>query len=215
MTASAVDLSRVDEVLVLVTLGTAGDGEPTEAFLATLDMPPGQAFDDRAILELLAPLPALMGEDVVWSAQTGRTLAGTGPQATRATAQFRLDLVTAQPPYAPTTDDVEATDLRPRLEPLLRQAVAMAPQPTRRIPHEEAIAGALRTVALVWTTAPSPLRVSDEEHHAAPEHWTIGLVDPQLTRYEVRLGVVDGDPRTVHLRRHHAAEVADSVGVSG
>ena len=204
---SGVDVSRLDQVLVVTTLRRIADVDPADAFVVSIDIAPWQAFDEAAVLELLAPVPVEMGPRTLWSLQVVRTHLGVGAERTESRAQVRLDLV------APTAEAAAGLE---RLVDLLGSLRGLAPRSTRRLTREEAIDEARELVALVWGSASgSPLTVSDEEHQTAPHRWTLGLVDADMTRFRVVIGAVGGDPHIARLRRHAAAEVSDSMGEAG
>lgn len=204
---AASGLDRVDELLVVTALRGVSRSQPTHAVVVRTDVPPEGSLDERRLLALLAEVVGALGPGTVWSLDVARRHegAGAGPP-TRSRADVRLDLVT------PAADTAAVLG---RLEPLLRQVRSLSPAAHRHAGRQEAIAVATELVGLVWGPGDSGLRVSDEEHHPEQGGWTIGLADGDVARYDVDLGVVDGDPHTAHLRRHDAAEVADSIGQSG
>lgn len=200
-------LDRVDELLVVVALRGVRQVSPTDAFVVRTDVPPEGGPDERRLLGVLAVLVGSLGPGTLWSLDVARRHEGAGAgQPTRSRADVRLDLV------APAGD---TASVFARLDPLLREVRSLSPAAHRYAGRDEAITVAAGLVALVWGAGDAELRVSDEEHHPEQGGWTIGLTDGDVARYEVRLGVVDGDPHTAHLRRHAATEVADSIGESG
>jgi hypothetical protein len=202
-----VDVSRLDQVLVVATLRRIADADPADAFVVSIDIAPWQAFDEASVLGLLARVPVEMGSQTLWSLQVSRTHVGVGAERSEASAEVRLDLV------APSAD---ASAHLQRLVDLVEGLRNLAPRSTRRLAREEAIDEARSLVALVWSReSDPPLAVSEEEHHTAPHHWTLGLVDADLTRFQVVIGAVAGDPHVARLRRRAAAEVSDSIGVAG
>jgi hypothetical protein len=203
-TSSAVDVFRLDQVRIIATLRRIAHADPVDAFVVSIDIAPWQAFDEAAVLELVARVPVEMGQQTLWSLRVARNHEGVGPERSDARSEIRLDLV------APTTDAAAGLE---RLTALTQALSALAPRSTRRLSREEAVEAARDLVAQVWDgAARSPLAISDEEHHHEPHRWTLGLVGGDQTRFQVDIGAVDGDPHTAHLRRRVAAEVSDSVG---
>jgi hypothetical protein len=199
-------LARVDQVLVVATLRRIHDPEASEAFVVAVEVPPGERLDEEGLLDELGAAPSALGPQALWSLDVTRAHAGTGTHVTDSRAEVRLDVV------VPTSQTDAAVEV---LESLWARIRSLATTAAQGLDRETAIGRAREVVALAWDVDANRLRVSDEEHH--PEHggWTIGLVDGDVGRYEVDLGVVDGDPHTAHVRRHAATEVADSVGESG
>jgi hypothetical protein len=205
--ADRVDVSRLDQVLVVAMLRRIADPVPADAFVVSIDIAPWDAFDEGPVLDLLARVPVQMGAQTLWSLQVQRSHVGVGRERSEARAEFRLELV------APTSDLSAGLE---RLVELVDSLRSLAPRSTRRLTREEAIAEARDLVALVWPVASgSPLSVSEEEHHTAPHRWTLGLVDADLARFRVVIGAVAGDPHVARLRCHAAAEVSDSIGEAG
>jgi hypothetical protein len=202
----APDLGRADEVRVVATLRRIPDAEPAHAVVVELAVAPDERLDEQPLLDLVAEAAASMGPSTLWNLDVARTFVGTGGETREARTDLRLDLV------APSSDSAAG---RARLEALAGGLRALSPTPPRAVGRDEALARARDLVALVWGVPATALVVSDEEHHAAPAGWTVGVVDPERTRYDVVLGAVDGDPHVARLRRRRAAEVADSVGESG
>lgn len=205
--SSAVDVDRLDQVRIIATLRRIAHADPADAFVVSIDIAPWQAFEERSVLELLARIPVEMGQQTLWSLRVERTHGGVGPDRSEARAEIRLDLV------APTADAAAGVE---RLTALTEALCGLAARSTRRLTREEAIEEARDLVLLVWSLPTgSALAISDEEHHTAPHRWTLGLVGPDRTRFQVDIGAVEGDPHTARLRRLVAAEVSDSVGTDG
>jgi len=204
--AVPVDLRRVDQVLVAVTLRRIHDPEASEAFVVAVEVAPGQRLDEDGLLNELGATPSALGPQALWSLEVTRTHAGTGSQVTESRADVRLEVVL---PTAQAHTGVEV------VESLWDRLGGLAPMSPRALTREESIDRALEVVAMVWGVARDTVRVSDEQHHPDRDGWTIGLVDEGGTRFEVELGRAGGGPRTIRARRHRATEVADSIGESG
>jgi hypothetical protein len=199
------DLGRVDQILVLTTLRSIHDGQPSEAFAVSLDVAPDQRCDEESLLGLLSAAAAA-GPRTPWTLAVTRTHAGTGADATQSRSDVRLDLVAPAADLAAARDEVRA---------LVPQVRALAPGTARRLDRDEALERARDLVGRVWPGDSDALEVSDEQRHPEVGGWTLGLAAGSSARFEVEVAAVEADPRTVHLRRREAAEVSDSIGVSG
>lgn len=199
------DLGRVDQVLVLTTLRSIHESQPSEAFAVSLDVAPDQRLDEESLLALLSAA-AGTGPRTPWSLAVTRIHAGTGADADQSRCDVRLDLV------APAADVAAARDA---LRALVPQVRALATGAAPRLEHDGALDRARDLVGRVWPADADALGLSDEQHHPEVGGWTLGLAAGSCARFEVEVGVVEADPRTVHLRRREASEVADSIGVSG
>jgi hypothetical protein len=199
-------LARVDQVLLVATLRRIHDPEASEAFVVTVEVPPGEGLDEEALRGELGSAPSALGPQALWSLEATRTHAGTGTEVTESRAEVRLDVV------VPTSQTAEGLEV---LEVLWDRVRSLAAASRQGLGRETAMARACEAVALVWDVDADRLQVSDEEHHAERDGWTIGLVDRGRARFEVELATPDGDPRTVRVSRHEPAEVADSMGESG
>ena len=200
------DLGRADQVRVVATVRRIPDFEASTAVVVTLDVPPDERLDERPLLDLVAGTAAATGPATLWTLDVAHAFVGAGGQTREARTDVRLDLV------VPTSG---AATVRADVETLAAAVQRLTPTRPRALPRDEAVARARDLVGLVWGVPAPELGVSDEEHHADPPGWTVGLVDGQGVRFDVVLGAVAGDPHVARLRRLHAAEVADSVGESG
>jgi hypothetical protein len=127
------------------------------------------------------------------------------------TAEVELVLDTGAAPALPATHvEQVASALRAALGP------ALGGEPGEGLSRGEAIDAARRSVLLADPGADEDtLVVTDEEHLASAGRWSIGLALGTRARFEVVIGLVDGDPRTRHVRRLPGSEVVDSVGTEG
>ena len=203
---TTLDLASVNQVLVVATLRRIHDPEASDAFVVTVQVPPGERLDEEGLLGELGAAPSALGAQALWSLEVNRTHAGSGTHVTDSRAEVRLDLVVPTPQAAAGVEVVESLWARVR---------GLATGSAQGLDRDTAIRRAREVVALAWDVGPDRLRVSDEEHHPDRDGWTIGLVDRGRARFEVELGTSDGDPRTVRVHRHQPTEVADSVGESG
>lgn len=203
---TTLDLASVNQVLVVATLRRIHDPEASDAFVVTVQVPPGDRLDEEGLLGELGAAPSALGAQALWSLEVNRTHAGSGTRVTDSRAEVRLDLVVPTPQAAAGVEVVESLWARVR---------GLATGSAQGLDRDTAIRRAREVVALAWDVGPDRLRVSDEEHHPDRDGWTIGLVDRGRARFEVELGTSDGDPRTVRVHRHQPTEVADSVGESG
>ena len=199
-------LARVDEVLVVATLRRIHDPEASEAFVVTVEVPPGERLDEEGRLGELGTAPSAFGPQALWSLEVSRAHAGTGTQVTESRAEVRLDVV------VPTSQAAAGVEV---LESLWRRVRSLASTSRQGLDRETAIGRAREVVALVWDVRADRLQVSDEEHHPERDGWSIGLVVRGRARFEVELATPDGDPGAVRVSRREPAEVADSVGQSG
>lgn len=204
--SSAPDLGRADELRVVATLRRIPDAEPAHAVVVELGVAPDDRLDEQPLLDLVAEAATSMGPSTLWTLDVARSFVGTGAETREARTDLRLDLVVPSP---------DAASGQARLAALAEGLHRLSPTAPRAVARDEALARARDLVALVWDVPATALVVSDEEHHADPPGWTVGVVDPERVRYQVVFGAVAGDPHVARLRRRRATEVADSVGETG
>lgn len=207
----ALDLGRVDELHVRLTYGRSFEGPVHDVFV--LDTRPGSAtgsFDERPYLELLEPVLQAPGGDrapaVVHLNRTHRS-GVEGPDE----AEIVVALATGRStPVERAVVDTVGSAFRTMLDR------AGAEPPAELLDHDHALLEARLRLARGYAGVdPDLLSVSDEEHGPAPGTWSVGLVLAGRARFGVRIGFVDGDARTTHIRRLRGSEVVDSLGTGG
>jgi hypothetical protein len=124
-------------------------------------------------------------------------------------AQLSVLLAVGPPP----ADGAPARDLTPLVAEafsrMLGRFAPDAPVPDRA----DALSAATSAVTHAYAdVVPGALALTDEEHHAADDCWTVGLAVPGETRFRVQLGLARGLPASTHVHRVPLGEVVDSVG---
>jgi hypothetical protein len=206
----ALQLGRVGEVRIRLTLAPAPGAAAHDAFLLDLRLPsPTERFDERPYLEALAPVLSLAEAPprscVVHVNRTHRVGEDGAGDA-------ELVMVVTDAREHPL--DSAAVDV---VRSVLRGIVASHAAPrTRALGHDEAMSEARQRVQAGYPgTEGERLAVTDEEHMASAGMWSIGLALGSVARFEVLLGFVDGITQTTHIRRLPGSEVVDSVGTEG
>lgn len=197
-----VDMGVVEEVRVSVAFAPTGDVPAEEVYVLEVRRaaPATREWDERRYVERLGGvLPA--------ATPPPYTFAVSRRRCTWEAPEGRCDVALLVVSTADAgSREAVATAFRSILD--LEQAGGSAPAS-----RSEAIAVARRVAAVVWAdTDAAGLTVTEEEHRPAQQRWAIGLVGPDGTRYQVDVGLVDGNPATVRARRTAPAEVVDSIG---
>jgi hypothetical protein len=211
----ALSLGHVAGLRVMVSVGHVLDLPPRDAFL--LDVRPAPTldghFDEAPYLEALEPIMHAGG-----TAPEQHSVQLSWKRYSWAGDAADVDIVLALAGQSPshrldraTTDEIYAA-----FRKILAHAAAPASPDRMELARDDALSTARRRVAYVYPgVRAEDLAVTDEEHHAASGSWSLGLATPDLVRFQVTLGAVDGVPTTTHVRRTSPREVVDSVGSEG
>lgn len=207
----ALDLDLVDELHVRLTYARTFEGPVHDVFLVDVRAAPSSGrFDERPYLDLLEPVLRSPGGDwapaLVQVTRTHRSGSAAG-----GVADIAVTLATGRSrPVERAVVDTVASVFRT----LLDRAGAEAP--AEILDHDQALLEArLRLERGHDEVDADLLTVSDEEHVPASGLWSVGLVLAGRARFGVRIGFVDGDARTTHIRRLRGSEIVDSVGTGG
>lgn len=202
------DLDRVDEVCVRLAFSRILEGPAHDTFL--LDARPAIStgrFDERPYLDRLEPVLRSHGgrwvPSVVHLNRTHRTW-GKGPNQ----AEIVVALATGR---STTMEPAAVAAIGSVFRAILDQAGETPPTALDR--RQALLEARLRVERGYAEVHADRLRVSDEEHTPTSGTWSVGLVLDDSTRFTVRIGFVDGDPRTTHVRRLPDSEVVDSLDV--
>ena len=205
-------LGRVDVLRVQVGYRARPDGPAYQHFLLDVPVPEPVSPDDEDSLEaprvLTALEPALyVGSDAPrhYSLHQHRwhTSWGASPGALEIGLLVTAGTRTAA--LSTAAHDAVVRAFRNLLELVGR------PEPSR-IPRDAAILRARRSAATAYAVDPDALWLSEEEHHASQNCWTVGLRTAAGDEYDVVIGVVDGYAGSVRVRQDAGIEVYDSVG---
>lgn len=204
----ALDLDRVDELSIRLTYGRHLEGPAHDVFLLdTRPQLPTGRFDERPYLDRLEPVLRPDGGDwaptVVHVNRTHRNGAECDGEA---------EIVVALATGRSTTMERAAVDT---IGSVFRELLDLSGDRARAttLDHEQALLEARLRVERAYVDVEADLlTVSDEEHVAAAGLWSVGLVLLGRVRFGVRIGFVDGDPRTTHIRRLPGSEIVDSLG---
>lgn len=202
----ALDLGRVGDLRIKVTFGRVLEGPAHDVFLLDVHPPstPGERFDETPYLDVLEPILHTHGTTDPYVVHVNRTHSSWDESAGKA------DIVVAL-----------ATGHTSRVEPTAAASVASAfrkilghaDEPAPGLGHDDAITRARLSVESAYPDVHADrLMTTDEQHMASSGTWSVGLSLPDLARFQVTLGFVDGDAGTTHIRRTPASEVVDSIG---
>jgi hypothetical protein len=201
------NLGSVDQMRVRVDYGRMLDGPSHDVFLLDMQVAATEAFDEMPYLEALEPILYAGAETpLVYSVNVNRHHTSWG--SALGEAEIRLNLTTGRMSamLAPTALDAVTLAFR-----RVREHAGGPVRPKLR--HDDAIALARVRVEEAYPEVHSDaLSVSDEEHRAAHDSWSIGLRTKDLDRYVVVIGFLDGYAGSAHVRHQPRSEVLDSVG---
>jgi hypothetical protein len=202
-----IDLDAVDVLRIRVACSSAPEGPSLEVFLLDTHLPLGAGpFEESVYLKALEPVLHTHGPRpepcVVRLTRTHRSESGTHGEA-----EISVGLSTAGGRAVdPATREAVLSAFR---DVLRRVDLVNGHTPD----HAEAIAEArLRVQEGFPDVDAASLLVTDEEHRASAGMWSVGLALPEVARFKVLLGCVDGVPGTTHITRRPTTEVVDSVG---
>lgn len=208
---TALRQGRVVGLRIMVACCTSLDELPHDAYL--LDLAPqdpttgGGRFDEVPYLECLEPVLDAAAGPPSWVVEVSRTHRsdrdGVGE------AHVSVLLATGK---APTLRGPELTAVVRSAFSRMTQLPAPAAT-SAALGHAEAITSAMAAVAEAFPRVDTrALSLTDEEHHAAEQRWSLGLALEGVTRFQVLLGLVPGAPASAHVHRGPIGEVVDSVG---
>ena len=208
---TALRQGRVVGLRIMVACSTSLEEMPHDAYL--LDLAPanptagGGRFDEVPYLECLEPVLDAAGGPPSWVVDVSRTHRSDRDGVGQ--AHVSVLLATGK---TPTVSGPQLTDVVRSAFSRMTQLPA-PPASSAALGHAEAIAAATAAVAEAFPHMDTgALSLTDEEHHAAEQRWSLGLALEGLTRFQVLLGLVPGVPASAHVHRAPMGEVVDSVG---
>jgi hypothetical protein len=204
------DLDRVDELRIRLTYSRVLEGPAHDVFLLdTRPVPSTGRFDETSYLDCLEPVLHPQGEGwapaVVHVNRTHRNWVESAGEA---------EIVVALATGRSTAMDQAATEAVGSVFAKILQQTA--DEPAAALGHRDALLEARLRIERAYAEVHADrLSVTDEEHVPASGMWSVGLVLDDRARFKVRIGFVDGDSRTTHIRCLPGSEIVDSVGTGG
>jgi hypothetical protein len=191
----------LDQVTVAVAFSESRAGAPDEVFTLFIqpEIESGKSWDERPYLDALLPLLEQDGVPYaqfhsldIRKSQTSWGAAGAG-------AQIALFIYNSA--ASGVVGAVAWEGIRAAFRQIMSHAVSSECQPLTR---DEAIAAAKWRVVMAYPQfSVDDLSVKYEEERPAQAAWVIGLQAADRTQFEVGLGVINGNPRTSHVRRQN------------
>lgn len=205
--SSSLRLGAVDELRVRLVFSRVLEGPAHDVFLLDVHpQAPAGRLDEAPILALLEPVLHAPGTAAgAYAVRVNRSHHSlpTEPDQAEIVVALSTGLATAMEPSA--TEVVRSA---------LRNVLAhVGAEKGAALTHEEATDLArLRVEEGYPDVHADRLALTDEEHVVADGSWSVGMRLGTEARFQVTVGLVDGDPRTCHVRRLPGSEVVDSVG---
>lgn len=201
------NLDHVDELCIRLTYSRFLEGPAHDVFLLDIRPPCSTGrFDERPYLDRLQPVLHSHGggraSSVLHVNRTHRDWEGADE------AEIVVALATGR---STTMEQATVGAIGSIFREMLDQANDGAS--AAALDHQHAVLEARLRIERCYAEVHADLlRVTDEEHVPASGMWSVGLVLGDRARFRVRIGFVDGDPRTTHIRQLPGSEVVDSVG---
>lgn len=204
------DLGRVDELRIRVSYARMLDGPAFNVFFLDVHptTAPDERFDEMPYLDALGPLVHVGGAPLPYSVHVNRT------HSTRGTGAGEVDIVVAltMRGYSTALGRVSVDAVRGCFRRILEYVGGL---PTALPTRTEAITEARLRVEYAYPDVHADHLAVTNEEHRPNRSWSVGLMTPDLTRFQVVLGFAEGAPGTAHIRRITRSEVVDSVGTDG
>lgn len=200
------DAAAAEDARILIAFAPTPVGLAHEVFVLDLASAPrtSSGWDGSAYVDTLDR--ALLAD-----ASRPHTLTATRRRSTWVSHEQCIEVSLRLGPSAASDEPVDDEARAAVIAALRLLMERRSSDPDASLPRSEAIATARRAVAAGWSE-PGDLAVSEEEHRAVQQRWVVGLAARDGSRYRVEVGVVDGDPSTVHAVRTAPPEVVVSIG---
>lgn len=201
-------LGRVDLLRVQVGYRADPEGPAYEQFLLDVPVPEtGETpvLGDERVLAALEPV-LYAGSDAPRHYSVHQHRWHTSWGASPGVLEIGLLVTTGTAAVSQVARGLVTRAFRDLLEAVGRPE----PAPSSR---EAAIVRARRGAATAYGLDPDTLSLSTEEHDSAEDSWAVRLRTVSGDEYDVAVGLVDGYPGSVRVRREGRAEVFDAVGL--